>query len=163
MKRICFIPLISNIRVQRYKYEKNNAFSREPLIISLGGNMDQLSVYQAIELIRINENAISTQFQVWLTITFSTIVAVFAGRSLLTKVIKWLVTMLYLLSSIATVASSIYLAESNAHLTAILMERGANVPPPIFAGIIYFMLFVAGVGTTVYFIHMNLNDMQDST
>ena len=124
--------------------------------------MEQLTVYEALELIRINENSMSTQFQVWLTITFSTIVAVFAGRSLLTRVTKWLVTMLYLLSSIATVASSIYFAESNAQLTTLLAERGANVPPPIFAGITYFVLFIAGIGTTIYFIHLELKDLPKS-
>ena len=124
--------------------------------------MDQLTTYEALELIRINENAMSTQFQVWLTITFSTIVAVFAGRSLLTRSTKWLVSLLYLLSSIATVASSIYYAESNAQLTALLTERSANVPPPIFAGITYFVLFIAGIGTTVYFIHMELQDSKEA-
>ena len=121
--------------------------------------MDQLSVYQALELIRINENDISTQFQVWLTITFSTIVAVFAGRSLLTKVIKWLVTMLYLMASIATLASSIYLAESNAQLTASLVAQGASVPPPVFAGVVYLVLFLAGIATTVYFIHIDIKSL----
>ena len=117
--------------------------------------MNELTVYEAIELIRTNEEAISTQFQVWLTITFSTIVAVFAGRKLLTRKIKWLVTMLYMLASVAIAASSIYLAESNAQLTNLLVEKGAHVPAPVFAGAAFFILFMAGVMTTVYFIHMD--------
>lgn len=116
--------------------------------------MNELSVYEALDLIRTNEAAISTQFQVWLTITFATIVAVFAGRTLLTALIKWLVTILYLLASLTILASCIYLAEGNAQITALLLSQGAPSSPPIFAGISYFVLYIAGVATTVYFIHM---------
>lgn len=63
--------------------------------------------------------------------------------------------MLYLLASLATTASSIYLAEGNAHLSAILVDRGAHFPAPVFAGATFFILFLAGVCTTVYFIQMD--------
>lgn len=116
--------------------------------------MDSLTVAEAMELIRVNEEALSMQFQTWLTITFATIVAVFAGRHLLTKVMKWLVTLLYLLSSLSLIAMSIYLAESNARLTAALADHGVIEPAPIFAAVVFLLLFLAGVGTTVYFIHM---------
>ncbi|MEO0368924.1 MAG: hypothetical protein AAF197_09095, partial [Pseudomonadota bacterium] len=124
-------------------------------------NMEQLSVFEAMELIRINESAISTQFQMWLTITFSTIVAVFAGRGLLTGAIKWLVSLLYSLSSLAIAATSIYLAESNAQLHAILLERGTNIALPVFAGIVYFVLFISGIATTLYFIHRDINSLSE--
>ena len=117
--------------------------------------MDELTIFELIELIRMNEEAMATQFQVWLSITFATIVAVFAGRELLNKPIKWLVTMLYLLASLATTASSIYLAEGNAKLAVILTERGAHFSAPVFAGATFFILFLAGVCTTVYFIQMD--------
>lgn len=117
--------------------------------------MNDLSLYEALDLIRTNEAAISTQFQVWLTITFATIVAVFAGRSLLTGLIQWLVTLLYLLASLTILASCLYLAESNAQITALLLSRGAPVPAPLFAGASYLALYIAGVVTTVYFVHMN--------
>lgn len=116
--------------------------------------MEKMSVFEILQLIRINESAISTQFQVWLTITFSTIVAVFAGKNLLTRTIKWLVTCLYLLASLATVASSIYLAESHARLSFMLAEKGEQIQSPLFASISYFVLFFAGICTTIYFIHM---------
>ena len=119
--------------------------------------MEKMSIFEILQLIRINEGAISTQFQVWLTITFSTIVAVFAGKSLLTATIKWLVTGLYLLASLATVASSIYLAESHAKLSLLLAQQGAQIQSPLFASISYFVLFFAGICTTVYFIHMEFD------
>jgi hypothetical protein len=116
--------------------------------------MEALTVAEAIELIRINEEAMATQFQTWLTITFASIVAVFAGRKLLNNLMRWLITLLYLLASLSVAAMSIYLAESNAQLTVVLASRGVTLAAPIFAGSVFFALFLAGVGTTVYFIHM---------
>jgi undecaprenyl pyrophosphate phosphatase UppP len=120
--------------------------------------VEALTVGEAIELIRINEEAMATQFQTWLTITFATIVAVFAGRNLLTKLMKRLVTLLYLLASLSVAAMSIYLAESNAQLTATLASRDVAVAAPVFTGIVFFVSFLAGVGTTVYFIHMKTDE-----
>ena len=116
--------------------------------------MEALTVAEAIELIRINEEAMAMQFQTWLTITFATIVAVFAGRNLLTKLMRWLVTLLYLLSSLSVIAMSLYLAESLAQINAVLDTRGVALATPAFAGIVFFALFLTGVATTVYFIHM---------
>ena len=120
--------------------------------------MEQLTFYETVQFIRINEDAISTQFQVWPTISFSTIVAVFAGRSLLTTNIEWLVTLLHLLSSMAIVATGLYFAEGNTQITAMLAERGVPLAPPIFASASYFVLLIAGMATTVHFIHIKLND-----
>ena len=117
--------------------------------------MEALTVAEALELIRINEEAMSTQFETWLTITFATIVSVFVGKHLLNRLMKWLVTMLYLLASLMVIALAIYLAESNAQLVAVLEAKGVIVPGPVFAGTVALFLFLAGVGTTVYFIHMN--------
>src|SRR6056297_1714974 len=103
--------------------------------------MEELAVAEILELIRINEEAMVIQFQTWLTITFATIVAVFAGRNLLTGLMRWLVTMLYLLASLAVTALSLYLAENNALLVAILVSRDVAVAAPVFAGITSFVLF----------------------
>ena len=117
--------------------------------------MESLTVADALELIRLNEEAMSTQFETWLTITFATIVSVFVGKHLINRVIKWLVTLLYLLASLMVVAMSIYLAESNARIITDLAARGVEVSGPVFAGIVAFILFICGVGTTIYFIHMD--------
>ena len=122
--------------------------------------MEALSIAEAMELVRINEEAMVVQFQTWLTITFDSIVAIFAGRHLLNKLMRWLVTLLYLLASLSVVAMSIYLAESNARLIAELASRSVHVSTPIFAAVVLFVLFLCGVGTTVYFIHMN-QDVQE--
>ncbi|MCP5128924.1 MAG: hypothetical protein H6985_04980 [Pseudomonadales bacterium] len=117
--------------------------------------MESLTVADALELIRLNEEAMSTQFETWLTITFATIVSVFVGKHLINRVIKWLVTLLYLLASLMVVAMSIYLAENNARIITDLATRGVEVSGPVFAGIVAFILFICGVGTTIYFIHMD--------
>jgi undecaprenyl pyrophosphate phosphatase UppP len=117
--------------------------------------MEALTVAEALELIRINEEAMSTQFETWLTITFATIVSVFVGKHLLNKVIRWLITLLYLLASLMVIAMAIYLAESNAQLVLVLAKMGAEVEGPVFAGAVALFLFISGVTTTVYFIHMD--------
>ncbi|GGW74923.1 hypothetical protein [Alteromonas halophila] len=116
--------------------------------------MNTLTIAELLELIRVNEEAMVTQFETWLTITFATIVAMFAGSNLLTRLMRWLVTLLYLLASLSVMALSIYFAESNAQLTQQLESRGVTVVAPVFAASVFFVLFIAGVLTTVYFIHM---------
>jgi len=117
--------------------------------------MEALTVAEALELIRINEEAMSTQFETWLTITFATIVSVFVGKHMLNKVIRWLITLLYLLASLMVIAMAFYLAESNARLIVALAKMGAEVDGPVFAGAVALLLFITGVATTVYFIHMD--------
>ena len=97
----------------------------------------------------------STQFETWLTITFATIVSVFVGKHLLNKVIRWLITLVYLLASLMVIAMAIYLAESNAQLVLCLAKMRAEVEGPVFAGAVALILFISGVATTVYFIHMD--------
>ena len=97
----------------------------------------------------------STQFETWLTITFATIVSVFVGKHLLNRVIRWLITLLYSLASLMVIAMAIYLAESNARLVLVLAKMGAEVEGPVFAGAVALFLFLAGVGTTIYFIYMD--------
>lgn len=117
--------------------------------------MEALTVAEVLELIRINEEAMSTQFETWLTITFATIVSVFVGKHLLNGVIRWLITLLYSLASLMVIAMALYLAESNAQLVSVLATMGVDVDGPVFAGAVALSLFLAGFGTTVYFIHMD--------
>lgn len=116
--------------------------------------MESLSVAQALELIRINESAIITQFQTWLTITFASIVAVFAGKELFSFHIKWLITILYLCASGTITGICVYLAESNVVMISALQAKGVKFASPLFAGIALFVLVMVGVLTTCYFIHM---------
>lgn len=117
--------------------------------------MEALTVAEALELIRVNEAAMATQFETWLTITFATIVSVFVGKRLLNRKMRWLITMLYLLASLMVIAMALYLAESNARIVEMLTARNVAVSDPIFAGSVALTLFLAGVITTVYFIHMD--------
>lgn len=116
--------------------------------------MNELTVAEALELMQANEAAMVTQFETWLTITFATIVSVFVARHLLDTKMRWLVTVLYLLASLMVIAMALYLAESNARTAEMLAARGVTVADPLFAAVVALALFLAGVGTTVYFIHM---------
>lgn len=115
--------------------------------------MNTLTVVQILELIRINEAAIVTQFQTWLTITFATIVAVFSAKELLTFKMKWLITTLYLCASITLASIAVYLAENNVISIALLKSRGVEFASPLFAGVSLFCVVIIGMITTCYFIH----------
>ncbi len=117
--------------------------------------METLTVAEALELIKVNEAAMVTQFETWLTITFATIVSVFVGKHLLNRRMRWLVTILYLLASLMVIAMALYLAESNARIAGMLAMKNVVVSDPLFAGTVALCLFLAGVATTVYFIHMD--------
>ena len=119
--------------------------------------LETINLADALELIRLNEAGIVTQFQTWLTITFATIVAVFAGKSLLSFVIKWLITGLYVGASITITGMCIYLAESNAQISRLLISRNVELASPLFVGAALFLLIIVGSLTTCYFIHMHSN------
>lgn len=121
--------------------------------------MEQLSIAQALELIRVNESAIITQFQTWLTITFASIVAVFAAKELFSFHIKWLITILYLTASITITGISVYLAESNVLMIATLQAKGIEFASPLFAGVSLFVLVIVGMLTTCYFIHLQSSNI----
>lgn len=116
--------------------------------------MDPVSTADVLELIRINESAIVTQFQTWLTITFAVIVAAFFGKEHLHGRIMWLTTALYLSASIVIIGLSIYFAESNAVYFEVLRRRSVAFVSPVFAGAALFTLVLVGMFTACYFIHM---------
>jgi len=122
--------------------------------------MDTVTTAQALELVRINEAAITTQFQTWLTITFASIVAVFSGKELLSLHIKWLVTVLYMSASVTITGMCIYLAEANVLLISLLQSRDVTIASPLFASIALFVLVIMGMLTTCYFIHMHSSPTQ---
>ena len=119
--------------------------------------MESMTVAEAIELIRMNEAAMATQFQAWISITFATIVAVFVARNVLNKIMKWLITALYLLSCVASSAMWQHYFESNLRLTEVLIANGVeqNESALVVAGASAMTMYFLGIATTLYFIHMS--------
>jgi hypothetical protein len=120
--------------------------------------MESLQVFEAIELIRINESAMRELFEVWLSITFATIVASFAGREQLTKVMRRLGGCLYVLATFTMVSAWINYADSNFQLAAVLATKGAVQAVPWITGTGYISLVALGVVTTLYFIFYGSNN-----
>ena len=114
--------------------------------------MESLQVFEALELIRMNESAMRELFEVWLSITFATIVASFAGRDQLTKVMRILGGCLYVIATFTLVSAWMNYGASNSELAGVLAAKGAAQPIPWITGIGYISLVVLGVGTTLYFI-----------
>ena len=124
--------------------------------------METLTTFEALELIRLNESAMRELFEYWLSITFATIVAAFAGREQLTRVMRVLGAVLYILASVTLVSSWVVYGGSNIELAELLSNRGAPQEVPLISGIGYVVLVLLGIGTTLYFIFSNWSSGGDT-
>ena len=73
--------------------------------------MDRLTVKDLLELVLASEQFIDSQIEFWLTVTFATIVASFAGDAYLTKSTRIIVSVLYILATILFMSRWIYEAQ----------------------------------------------------
>jgi hypothetical protein len=116
--------------------------------------MDQLSPGELYELILLGEASIDSQFQLWLTCTFATIVASFAARHLLTKKMRWIVSALYLLATFVYVSRLYYDGVVIfAHRDA-LSQAGLEHPAVFVTGIGRAATMIFGTFATLYFVHL---------
>ena len=120
--------------------------------------MDTVSITELIEFLRMNEAMQWDTFQVWFTVTFATIVASFVGRNELSSTLRKIITGLYLLATITIFSFVLYLAAHNRQIELELLSRGVELPAPLVAAIAQLLLVLAGVSTTIYFIHKSSVD-----
>ena len=107
---------------------------------------------ELFELLRLNEEAMGVQFQIWISVTFATIVAAHAGRDSLSRPMKWIVGLLYLLATVTLGSMWYYYAENNFQLAHLLVSRGVDPIIPTITGPARMALVTCGVLTTLVFI-----------
>lgn len=117
--------------------------------------MDQLSAGELLELILLGESSIDVQFQLWLTITFATIIAGFAARRLLTRQLRWAVTVLYLLATVVVASRWYYDAQDIFLYRQWLTQTGFETPRPIVTMATRVLLMIVGTLAAIYFLHTN--------
>ena len=120
--------------------------------------MDKLSPADLLELTILSESVIDYQLELWLTVSFATIVACFAGRNLLSNKMRWIVSSLYLLATIAVVSRIYYLVLDLWAYSNALVSLGIDSNIPIAMSVARITLFIAGTGTTIYFVHHGSKD-----
>ena len=117
--------------------------------------MEQLSAAELLELIVLGEASIDVQFQLWLTSTFATIVASFAGRHLLTTKMRWVVTVLYLLATFVFASRAYYDAGNITLYREMLTQVGFENATPVATVVSRVALMLCGMLATVYFLHLD--------
>ena len=117
--------------------------------------MEQLSAADLLELILLGEASIDVQFQLWLTSTFATIVASFAGRHLLTTKMRWVVTVLYLLATFVFASRWYYDAWNITSYREMLTQVGFDNATPVATVASRVVLMLCGTLATVYFLHLD--------
>ncbi len=120
--------------------------------------MDTVSITELIGFLRMNEAMQWDTFQIWFTVTVATIVVSFVGRNELSSTLRKIITGLYLLATITIFSFVLYLAAHNRQIELELLSRGVELPRPLVAAIAQILLVLAGVSTTIYFIHKSSVD-----
>ena len=120
--------------------------------------MDPYSLAELAELFFLAKADADTQFQFWISITFAVIVASFVGEEHLTRKIRSLVAILYLLSTIVLsilFVRAIIIANG---FGAALIEADVDFDDPlpnfvtVILGIGRLLLFLVGTGSALYVI-----------
>ena len=115
--------------------------------------MNELEPTSLLEIILLTESAIDYQIEFWLTVSFATIVGCFTGRNLLTKQMRWIIGVLYILATALFVSRWIYNAADVLRFTSALAEQGVPSPEPWWTGFIRVVLMVFGTFATLYFVY----------
>jgi hypothetical protein len=105
---------------------------------------------EAREILELLQNAIAgidSQFQFWLTISFGIVVAGFLGRDELTRVVRIVLAVLYLLCVAMIVGKTMIYVESAFGLAARLQELGANQTSGYFYYVRVLRTVVMSLGT----------------
>jgi hypothetical protein len=116
--------------------------------------MDQLSPGELYELVLLGEASIDSQFQLWLTCTFATIVASFVARHHLTQAMRWIVSALYLLATFVYVSRWYYDATVIFTHRDALGQAGIEHPSVTVTLVARAVTMLFGTFATLYFVHL---------
>jgi hypothetical protein len=120
--------------------------------------LDGVSTGEILQLMIEHEQFIDSQVEFWLTVTFATIVASFVGKSVLTKTMRRIATVLYLVASAVFVSRMLYEAQDLIGYIDMLEPRGVLINPPYLTAIARYILIILGVSATVYFVNFSQNE-----
>ena len=114
-------------------------------------------VIELMNLVLAREQNIDVQVQFWLTTTFATIVAAFAGREHLSQKLRHIVATLYLLATLTFVSRWYYDAVAILSYASQISELVKGASPPIVTIVSRVLLITCGTLGTIYFIYFSAN------
>ena len=118
--------------------------------------LDQYSAAELVEIYYLARSSMDAQFQFWVSITFAVIVAAFVARSRLSRTLRILISLLYLLATVnltvlffGDAATGVYALSvlDNGDAANLILRPGSNLLVPTRAG-----LFVLGTLSALYFL-----------
>ena len=127
-----------------------------PSLVILGVfGLDSVSTSEILQLMLQHEQFIDSQVEFWLTVTFATIVASFIGKNALTKAMRRIATVLYLVASAVFVSRMLYEGQDLFNYIDVLESRGVFLNPPYITVIARSVLIILGISATVYFVNFS--------
>ena len=123
--------------------------------------MGSVTTTDILELILASEQFIDDQIEFWLTVTFATIVASFAGDRLLTVRNRIIVSVLYLLATILFMSRWYYEYLDLTLYFEILVSRDVSLEEPVITIFSRVVLVVAGTLAMLYFVNTRV-DREDA-
>ena len=114
--------------------------------------VQQPSIAELLELILLSESSIDSQIQFWLTTTFATIVASFAGRNLLDKRMRFIVSALYLSATFVFASRWYYDVVDISQYQDMLAVLGYESTPPLATAVGRMFLMATGTLATMFFV-----------
>jgi hypothetical protein len=117
------------------------------------GGMEEVSTVELLELILASEQFIDAQIEFWLTVTFATIVASFAGDKHLTTSNRIIISVLYLLATVLFMSRWYYEFTDLEIYFGLLGQRGVFPEEPLITIVSRVILVVVGTVATLYFVN----------
>jgi len=114
--------------------------------------MDNLSTAELAELYLIMEEAINTQFEYWITITFAVVVASFVAGRRFNRRLRFALALLYGLSTVVLVSRLGYNALDAADFREALLASGVTLRTPWVTIISRITLFLLGTSAALVFL-----------
>lgn len=119
--------------------------------------MDSITTTDLLQLILASEQFIDDQIEFWLTVTFATIVASFAGDKLLTVQNRIIVSVLYILATILFMSRWYYEFLDLTVYIELLGSRDVRLDTPVVTIFSRLALVAAGTLATLYFVNTRVN------
>jgi hypothetical protein len=124
--------------------------------------VDQISTADLLNLVLAQRASIDMQFQFWLTITFSVIVASFIAGPRLVPKLRALTAVLYLLASAHLATRWFFDGLTARHWLKILASRGAEFEIPWIAAYLRMAVMVLGTAGALVFLFWHSRERQDA-
>jgi hypothetical protein len=124
--------------------------------------MESITSAELIELVLLQREAFDTQFQFWITATFAVIVASFAAGRRLSAKYRWVVALLYMLTTFMIFARWVHDAREMGLLLSEIQQRGIPYTGPRVFAATKAVLMIFGTVTALVFLRQDSKSDRDS-